>query len=417
MDEALKMIRDQMGSDAMIISTLNEGDRLRVTAACDKLPEKKNVVAVPQKPLVNVDAVKNRLCQIIAYHSLSAQDSEALITALYKLPRSTLENGLEGIFEALFNFNPFAFSKTSAPPKQIMLAGPVGAGKTVTLAKLAIELLLAEKKPVILSCDVLKAGALEQLQAYARALQVDSYTCSSPQELEQTLERLQNQIPQATFLIDTPGVNPFNTAEIQQLTQFILASKLAPIMVLPAGCDPLETLDHALALKDLGCTKFITTRMDAARRYGGLLSALFNEHLDLYALSAGPEIANRLHPGSAKTLVHFVTSSLPEPTQELQKENENTPANSFGTVAFPACPPSPSGFAPQGQSNQEQSPHNPHCLTKDSLHTSPTFNTSQDPTAFADIDPWSSQQSNNLKKDISVSDLPQWLVKSLERRA
>ena len=45
------------------------------------------------------------------------------------------------------------------------------------------------------------------------------------------------------------------------------------VAVLPAGGDALETADIAAAFASLGATRMIATRLDIARRYGGLLAA------------------------------------------------------------------------------------------------------------------------------------------------
>ena len=59
----------------------------------------------------------------------------------------------------------------------------------------------------------------------------------TPQEFEAKLTEAK---PGVTYLIDTPGTNPLKNSEVELLTDFILAAKQAPYLVLSAGTDPLK---------------------------------------------------------------------------------------------------------------------------------------------------------------------------------
>lgn len=318
MDVALRQIRHELGENAIIISTLNEGEHIRVTAACDENELHLSHPREHSEKRQSIDQIKNNICDVMTYHGLSHCDIKDIMHHFFELPRSTIEQGMAAVFDQLFKIEGFNLSTRVAQPKQMMFTGPVGAGKTVTLTKLALELLLCQKTPRLISCDVMKAGALEQLQVYANALQIEFKVCSSPEELEKTVTFYQKAFPEDILLIDTPGINPFIKEEIHGLTDYVLATKLAPILVLPAGGDANETKEQAVAFKDLGCTKFIATRMDAARRYGGIMSVLFCERLDLYALSAGPEIGQRLYSAHADLFVKFVTECLEDESKQTQ---------------------------------------------------------------------------------------------------
>src|SRR4029077_9812937 len=53
------------------------------------------------------------------------------------------------------------------PPAVVLMAGLQGAGKTTTTGKLARWLLAQKKKPLLVSCDVYRPAAIEQLKAVA----------------------------------------------------------------------------------------------------------------------------------------------------------------------------------------------------------------------------------------------------------
>ena len=308
MEEALSTIRTEMGPDAIIISSLNEGNTIRVTAACEKGHEKM-ASAVPTPSKGDALATKNLFCHLLTYHGVPAALSESMIAELCTLAPAVLEAGIEAVLRQLLPITEFDFKTAKSLPKHLMVAGPVGAGKTVSLAKLASELCLLDKKVMIVSSDYIKAGAKEQIQLYADAIKVPLKLVNSPTALEETLRTLPEDY---TVLIDTPGTNPLNASDTHHLTEFILAAKQAPLFVLPAGGDLIEMQETALAFKDLGCTKMVMTRIDATKRFGGLLSILFKERLELFALSLGPEIGNRLRAASSKNIAEILHFYLPQ---------------------------------------------------------------------------------------------------------
>ena len=226
MEEALRKIRTELGDDAIIISTLNEADGIRVTAACEHIPQHIETAAQPQKPAYTALETKNTICHMLSYHGIPNTIAEELIAETCRLPQSILESGVAGVFKELYSFAPLKFSPNPNQPNQLMLAGPVGVGKTVTLAKIATEYRLLDQKVEVISADYLKAGAIEQIQAYTTALGIPMHLVQTPTQLEKFLAQGDNG---TTYLIDTPGANFLNSSDVTHLTDFILAAKQAPV--------------------------------------------------------------------------------------------------------------------------------------------------------------------------------------------
>ncbi len=308
MDEAMRTIRAELGPEAVIISSLNEGNKIRVTAACENIPAPLEN-SEPEIHKYTALETKNTLCHILTYHGVPASVSESLIAETCQLAPTLLERGVVSVLKQLLTFAPLKFSPPPSKPQQVMLAGPVGVGKTVTLAKIATEYRLKDQQVEIISADYLKAGATEQIQAYAQALDVPLTLVQTPTQLEKKLTEGKSGV---TYLIDTPGSNPLDQREITHLTDFILTAKQAPYLVLAAGGDPYEMQDTAAAFKDVGSTRFIMTRFDAAKRFGGLLSVLFKERLEFAAMSCGPEIGSRLKEANSDNLLSVLKAYLPD---------------------------------------------------------------------------------------------------------
>ena len=90
MDEALQTIRSELGPDAVIISSLDEGDQIRVTAACENIPEH-IANPEPQAPRYTALETKNTLCHVLSYHGVPASVTDMIIAESCKVSPAALE--------------------------------------------------------------------------------------------------------------------------------------------------------------------------------------------------------------------------------------------------------------------------------------------------------------------------------------
>src|SRR5882672_2327730 len=68
------------------------------------------------------------------------------------------------------------------PPAVILMAGLQGSGKTTTVGKLALLLKGRKKKVLVVSCDVYRPAAIEQLKTVANQAGVDFFSSTSVQD-------------------------------------------------------------------------------------------------------------------------------------------------------------------------------------------------------------------------------------------
>jgi flagellar biosynthesis protein FlhF len=183
--------------------------------------------------------------------------------------------------------------------RPVLLAGPPGAGKTTTAGKFATRALLSGAPPLLVTSDSNRAGAAEQLAAFARILGTGMAMAATTEAL---LKALRGRRPGQPVVIDTAGTDPFDAEEMARLSAFARAVDAEMVLVLPAGLDPAEAAEIARIYAVAGCRLLLPTRLDQARRLGSVLAAAWGGPLALTEGGIGPGPAGGLLPLTPETL-------------------------------------------------------------------------------------------------------------------
>ncbi len=300
MVEAMDLVRQEMGDDALVVST-REGENgldAWITAAIEEGAADAEALEATEEPEVQNPAEIVR--QALVRHGTPPRLIERVMEAATALEADTPVLALAGALDALFSFLPLAEDKYERP---VMVIGPPGAGKTITAAKLAARATLAGIKVAVVTTDTKRAGGVEQLAAFTRILKLDLRTAETLEGLQAAIEA--GRSADALF-IDTPGTNPFSDVEMDTLTKAIRAVGAEPVLVLPAGMDAMEAADIATAFGAIGARQLLVTRLDIARRFGSILSAADAAHMTFSNVSITPHVADGLSPINPVSLARLM---------------------------------------------------------------------------------------------------------------
>ena len=264
--EAMARMRAELGGDALILSTRRVADGVELTAALE----------VEDPPPLTHDSA---LARTLAWHGVP----DSLADQLGAGP-------LEASLSRVLHFASLPLTPGAAP---LLLAGPPGAGKTLTTARLATRLVMAGMTPLIVTADGRRAGATEQLAAFTRLLGLTLIVASHPVTLSRALARRQDGAP---VLIDGPGTDPFDPVQRDEIAGLAATAGAVTVLVLPAGFDAAEASDVASAYAEGGASLLVATRLDVARRLGGVAAAAHAGRLALTEAGIGPGAADGLAP-------------------------------------------------------------------------------------------------------------------------
>jgi signal recognition particle subunit SRP54 len=170
-----------------------------------------------------------------------------------------------------------ALDLKASPPVVVLLAGLQGSGKTTTTAKLARHLKeQSRKKVMVVSCDVYRPAAIDQLETLATQVDVLFHPSSATEQpvaiAKQALDAARKQFVDV-LLVDTAGRLHIDTDmmdEIRQLHAAVNPHETLFVVDSMTGQDAANTaqaFNEALAL-----TGVILTKTDGDARGGAALS-------------------------------------------------------------------------------------------------------------------------------------------------
>jgi signal recognition particle subunit SRP54 len=174
------------------------------------------------------------------------------------------------------------FRTASQPPSVVLMAGLQGSGKTTTSAKLAQWLKKGGHRPMLVSVDVYRPAAREQLALVAKSTGVNLYEgkLGEGQQGTETVLRLAKEAKReaANFgcdilIVDTAGRTGIDTVLMDEMAELKKLLNPSEILFVADAMTGQDAVNSAKAFNDrLQITGAILTKMDGDARGGAALS-------------------------------------------------------------------------------------------------------------------------------------------------
>ena len=168
----------------------------------------------------------------------------------------------------------------SQPPTVVLMAGLQGSGKTTTSGKLANWFKVGGHRPLLVSVDVYRPAAREQLKVVAQAVKSHIYEGQVGEANTATVERLAKEARREAIvsgcdvlIVDTAGrlhIDDQLMDEMQSLKKLLNPSEILFVADAMTGQDAVRSAEEFH--KKLSLTGVVLTKMDGDARGGAALS-------------------------------------------------------------------------------------------------------------------------------------------------
>ena len=174
------------------------------------------------------------------------------------------------------------FKFASQPPTVILMAGLQGSGKTTTSGKLAAWLKKGGHRPMLVSVDVYRPAAREQLAVVAKSVGAQIYIGKTNDDEAGTplVERLAKEALREArnfgndvLIVDTAGRLGIDTQLMEEMSKLKALLNPSEILFVADAMTGQDAVNSADAFhKQLGITGVVLTKMDGDARGGAALS-------------------------------------------------------------------------------------------------------------------------------------------------
>jgi flagellar biosynthesis protein FlhF len=187
----------------------------------------------------------------------------------------------------------------------VALIGPTGVGKTTTIAKLAANYRLREKKRVgLITVDTYRIAAVEQLRTYADIIDLPMEVVATPRQMREAALRMADL---DLVLMDTAGRSPRDEIKIQELRALLAEGEPDEVhLVLSATASSRQLVSTARQFHEVGTTALLMTKLDEATGIGHVLTLLRDSHLPMSYLTDGQNVPDDIQVAEPGTMAQML---------------------------------------------------------------------------------------------------------------
>ena len=214
-------------------------------------------------------------------------------------------------------------------PTVIALIGPTGVGKTTTIAKLAADLSLRERRRVgLITIDTYRIAAVEQLRTYAQIIDVPLEVVMEPKELGNAVAAMADR---EIILIDTAGRSQRDGYKIDELCEFFDAVQPDEMhLVLSSTSSEAVLRETIQRFRELGVNRVIFTKLDEAIGFGVILDCLQMAEARLSYVTTGQDVPDDIQVGEGKALAKLILG-----TPRRRADGASTAVSELGPTRIP----------------------------------------------------------------------------------
>ncbi len=260
------------------------------------------------KPASEAEPAKSPILRELQRQGVEPDLQGKILETISTLPANQGEMSLKGrlgeAFGRLIRFAGNLRMKKNAP-RIIALVGPTGVGKTTTTAKLAAMYALNKgNKVALITMDIFRVGAVEQLKTYTKIMGIPLEVASTPKELERAVERHGDC---DLILIDTAGRSHKDSDKLEEMKGFLEHTIQADIYL----CLSATTKDRELEVilnrfSIFPISKVVFTKLDESESVGCIVNLLLKANLQIAYFTTGQRVPEDIEVATSEKLAELV---------------------------------------------------------------------------------------------------------------
>lgn len=252
----------------------------------------------------SLDELKKILLRNDVYHKVAKEILAQIESECKKssVGRDNFKSALESALHSVFS-GTYGFTYAPKPPTIVLMVGLQGSGKTTSSAKLANYLKLRGKKVLLVSCDLQRLAAVEQLRQLAQEIEVDFFNGESSDLGDSSnaniLRIAQDSVKYGEsklydiVIIDTAGrlaIDKDLMSELQAIKSAIKAHESFYVLDSLSGQDAVRSADTFN--KEIGLSGVILSKFDSDTKGGIALSVAKQINVPIRFIGSGEKMAD-----------------------------------------------------------------------------------------------------------------------------
>jgi flagellar biosynthesis protein FlhF len=225
--------------------------------------------------------------------------------SMTELEDSTIKNEIYFLVKEILEKRTLKTNSIDHNTRIINLIGPTGVGKTTSIAKMATEHVLKQKRNVaMITTDVYRIAAVEQLKTYAGILNVPIEVVRSADELEKALIKLGHY---DLIYMDTTGRNYKEVKYRESIDEFLnhpIDSEHYLVLSLTTKFEDMQILLNEFLESPI--KKLILTKFDETTSFGSILNIAFKYPYQLAYITNGQSVPEDISSVDASVLARYI---------------------------------------------------------------------------------------------------------------
>jgi len=190
-------------------------------------------------------------------------------------------------------------------PKVITLVGPTGVGKTTTIAKLATnQKLLNKKKVALISADTFRIGAVDQLKTFANIADIPLTVVYKPRDMQAAIRNFREM---DVIYIDTTGRSQRDADRLKDLNKFIENAKPDEThLVLSVTTRLRDLIEVTKRFRLMKYNRLLLTKLDETTSLGMILNLAESEKKPVSYLTSGQNVPEDIERATIDKLARMI---------------------------------------------------------------------------------------------------------------